>query len=219
MSRLVEEDIAGELQADLAQRQGRYQPVLIGELARRLSVHEFKQLLRYFHGTEGRRYLAFQSELGLAQAQAMRSAVSVANAPAASAAGSSAPPSEDVMKERMKLIDQSTLAQVTQSWLDEAKRTHGDESGFQAWPIMALTIANYQGPKLDDMGKRYAPDLKSIEGFNNSSLGRRYHAAFGAATRALAEQTLAENRSFEDTEKEKFGAKWKSTYAEMTNAH
>jgi hypothetical protein len=218
VSKLVEEDIAGDLRGEVASRQERYRAGLADELSRRLSADELGRLLAYLRGTDGQRYLAFQSELGLALAMAMHAAFSGMPSPAAAPADAGAPAPEDVMKERARLVGQSTLAQVTQCWLDEAKDSHQDVSGFQAWPMMVVMFANYQGARLDDLRERYAADLKEIETFNASALGHRYHTAFATATKALAEETLTENESFLGTETQKFGARWKARYAEATSA-
>lgn len=218
VSGLVEGEIASDLKAEMTKRRSRYRTALINELGPRLSVGEFRKLLAYFHSADGRRYIAFQLELAQVQTAAMRSTMGSATKEGSSISVTPVSPSEQVMKERVNLLKQSTLGQVTQIWLDEAKRTHGDVSGFQAWPMMALMIANSQGPKLDEMRAQYSPGLKSIEHFNASSLGQRYYTAFAGAGRAMAEQNLAENRTFEDTEEGKFGAEWKSKYAELANA-
>jgi len=120
------------------------------------------------------------------------------------------------MKERLQLLDRSTLAQVTGLLLAEAQRTHGDVSGFQAWPTLANELALYEGRRLDDIAARYASDIQRIDNFNASSQGQHFHAALGAATKALATQTVADRWAFVDAEDTKFRSKWKAQYAANT---
>jgi formylglycine-generating enzyme required for sulfatase activity/ankyrin repeat protein len=202
--------VASDLAADLTSESGRWkaqiEDVMVGQFAQRLTAQELRDLTHYFSGDTGKRYLAFEAEIAPLDTHVMRSLLQRDPVPA------STRPPESVLKERLRLLSLSTNAQLTQAWFDEAQRTHGDTSGFQAYGFLAGATAITQGPALDAIGERYAADLGAFESFNKTPLAHRFYAAFGAASLAIAPLMQSFMGSFQHAEQAKYGERWESAY-------
>jgi hypothetical protein len=206
MVTLVAGDVSGDLKSESRQWTGQIEHVMVEQLAPRLTSQQLADLTHYFSQGTGKRYLAFQVEIAAAQTQVMQAALLHDPEPPG------AKPSESVLKPRLRLLSLSTNAQLVQTWLEEAQRTGRDTSGFQAFGFIAGMTAVRQGSALDAIGERYAADLDAFDSFNQTALGHRFYAAFGAASLAVAPVMQSIMKSFNQAEQAKYGERWKSAY-------
>jgi hypothetical protein len=211
---LVSSDIAPDLTRQAPQLRTQLETVMAHAFAQRLTSEELTQLLHYFKSPKGQRYLAFEAEMGPLQTRVLGSILAKNATPPPGTR-----PADDVLKRRLHLLSLGTNAQVTRSWHEEAERTHGDTSGFQAFGFIAGAVALREGATLDDIANRYKTDLKDIEDFTNSPLSRRFYTAFGAASLALGPSVQSALDSFKKAERDKYGGKWRARYATTVTAN
>jgi hypothetical protein len=206
MRDVVVADITPDMEGEIRGLQTRLSDSMAIDMAKRLSEADLAQLLHYFTSPEGRRFVAFQEQITQLFSSSMREALQQERGAAAQ------PASQDVLKERLQLLMLSSTAQITQSWLEEAQRTHADTSGFQAIGFIAGAVAARRGAELDALRLRYASDLARFDRFNQSPLGKRFFAAFGETSKSVGLSTATMLHTFQRAEEAKYGARWKSAY-------
>jgi hypothetical protein len=203
---IVSADIAPDLKVQVSALQTQLSDSMSHDIAQRMNEADLTELLRYFSSADGRRFVAFQGQVTKLFGAGMRTALQSGQG------AKTAPPPADVMKGRLQLLMLSTSAQITQSWLEEARRTNADTSGFQAIGFIAAAVAVREGDELDALRLRYASHLDEFDRFNQSPLGKRFFAAFGEASKSVGLVAANALHSFQRNEEAKYLEHWKSAY-------
>lgn len=178
-------------------------------LAAKLEEADLDALTAFFQSEKGKRYLAFQAEGAAIFAKGMAAAQSGA-APAFKPQGKPGDADPQGLKPYMDLLALTALEQSLQAKMDQDRLAGRDMSGYGAMGFMFGGVIGHQQAALDQLRSDYAADLKDIEDFNNSGLGRRFYAASAAAA-SMASQSpdLAVWKALAD----RHMAAWKTAYA------
>jgi hypothetical protein len=180
-----------------------------------LATTDVGQLLAFYRSGRGQRYIAFQQRVSAIQAQGITQLTAGLSGAAASATPSDVP-SQELLKARRRVLDDSWMSLLIPDAMGSRSGTSGNaaqpdtKSFFSA--ILDI-VARTQGLQIDAIEREYAADFPGFEAFHESPAARSLLAAMraGMQRRASAQSPDPLQAALQHSVAE-HSASWKAAY-------